>query len=34
MLLWSIKEIFEQEKRVIAGRFPKNPKREYPGKIL
>ncbi|MBN2436017.1 MAG: DUF4491 family protein [Spirochaetes bacterium] len=34
MLLWSIREIFEQEKRVIAGRFPRNPKREYPGKIL
>ncbi|HRX16474.1 MAG TPA: DUF4491 family protein [Spirochaetota bacterium] len=34
MLLWSIKETFDQEKRVIAGRFPKNPKRKYPGKIL
>ena len=28
---WGIKEIFEQEKRVLAGRFPKNPKRRYPG---
>lgn len=25
--LWSIKEIFEQVKRVEQGRFPKNPKR-------
>ena len=27
---WSIKEIFEQEGRVMKGWFPKNPKREYP----
>lgn len=27
---WSIKEVFEQEERVQDGRFPKNPKREYP----
>jgi hypothetical protein len=27
---WSIKEMFEQEKRVKDGRFPKNPKRKYP----
>ncbi len=27
--LWSIKEVFEQEKRVKEGRFPKNPKRTY-----
>jgi hypothetical protein len=26
---WSIKEIFEQEKRVKKGWFPKNPKRRY-----
>ncbi len=26
---WSIKEIFEQEKRVRKGWFPKNPKRTY-----
>jgi len=26
--LWSIKEIFEQKKRVEQGRFPKNPKRK------
>jgi len=25
--LWSIKEIFEQEKRVARGWFPRNPKR-------
>jgi hypothetical protein len=24
---WSIKEVFEQEKRVQKGQFPKNPKR-------
>lgn len=29
--LWSIKEIFEQVKRVEQGRFPKNPKRMKPG---
>lgn len=27
---WGIKEVFEQEKRVMEGRFPKNPKRSYP----
>jgi hypothetical protein len=27
---WSIKEVFEQEERVLKGWFPKNPKREYP----
>ena len=27
---WSIKEIFEQEERVLKGWFPKNPKRTYP----
>jgi len=27
-LFWSIKELFEQEKRVEQGRFPKNPKRK------
>ena len=26
---WTIKEIFEQEKRVEKGWFPKNPKRKY-----
>jgi hypothetical protein len=26
---WSIKEIFEQEKRVKKGWFPKNPRRRY-----
>ncbi len=26
--LWSIKELFEQEKRVEKGWFPKNPKRK------
>ncbi|KAA6350063.1 hypothetical protein EZS27_002527 [termite gut metagenome] len=26
---WSIKEIFEQEKRVRKGWFPKNPRRRY-----
>jgi len=25
---WSIKEMFEQEKRVKEGRFPKNPKKK------
>ena len=29
-LFWSIKELFEQEKRVLKGWYPKNPKREYP----
>lgn len=27
---WGIKEVFEQEKRVLDGRFPRNPKRKYP----
>lgn len=27
---WSIKEVFEQEERVLKGWFPKNPKRRYP----
>lgn len=27
---WTIKELFEQEERVIKGWFPKNPKRQYP----
>jgi uncharacterized membrane protein len=27
-LFWSIKELFEQEKRVQQGRFPENPKRK------
>jgi len=26
---WSIKEMFDQVKRVREGRFPKNPKRKY-----
>lgn len=26
---WTIKEIFEQEERVLKGWFPKNPKRKY-----
>ncbi len=26
---WTIKEVFEQEKRVRKGWFPKNPKRKY-----
>lgn len=28
--LWSIGEIIQQEKRVLRGWFPKNPKRTYP----
>ncbi|MCQ2960516.1 MAG: DUF4491 family protein [Bacteroidales bacterium] len=28
-LVWSSKEIKEQHERVLKGRFPKNPKREY-----
>ena len=28
--LWGIGEIFEQEKRVRRGWFPKNPNRKYP----
>lgn len=27
---WTIKEVFEQEKRVKKGWFPRNPKRIYP----
>lgn len=27
--LWSIREVFEQAKRVERGWFPKNPKRKY-----
>lgn len=27
---WTIKEVFEQEERVMKGWFPKNPKRKYP----
>lgn len=27
---WGIKEVIEQEQRVLDGRFPKNPKRDYP----
>ena len=27
---WTIKELFDQEKRVKKGWFPKNPKRKYP----
>lgn len=27
---WTIKEVFDQEKRVKKGWFPKNPKRKYP----
>lgn len=27
-LLWSIREIFEQEERVLKGWFPENPKRK------
>jgi len=30
--LWGIHEVIQQEKRVLAGRFPKNPKRLYPDK--
>ncbi len=26
---WTIKEVFEQEERVLKGWFPKNPKRVY-----
>lgn len=29
---WTIKEVFEQEERVLKGWFPKNPKRQYPEK--
>lgn len=29
---WSIKELFEQEERVLKGWFPKNPHRTYPDK--
>jgi hypothetical protein len=27
---WAIKELFEQERRVLKGWFPQNPKRVYP----
>lgn len=27
---WTIKELFDQEKRVKKGWFPKNPRRKYP----
>lgn len=27
--LWSVKELFEQEERVLKGHAPKNPKRTY-----
>ena len=30
---WTIKEIFEQQERVLKGWFPKNPKRVYPDDI-
>ncbi len=26
---WTIKEVFEQEERVLKGWFPRNPKRKY-----
>ncbi|SRR5574344_614136 len=29
-LLWTIKELYEQEERVHKGLYPKNPKRKYP----
>jgi hypothetical protein len=29
---WAIKELFEQEERVLKGWFPKNPKKKYPEK--
>jgi hypothetical protein len=29
---WTIKELFEQEGRVLKGWFPKNPRRKYPEK--
>ena len=29
---WTIKEVFEQEERVLKGWYPKNPKRQYPEK--
>lgn len=28
-LFWSVKELFEQHKRVVLGRAKKNPKRKY-----
>jgi len=28
--LWGIKELFEQERRVLRGWFPKNPQRKVP----
>ena len=30
---WTIKEVFDQEKRVLKGWFPKNPKRIYKDEI-
>ena len=30
-LFWSIKELFEQEERVLKGWHPRNPARKYPG---
>lgn len=29
-LLWSIRELFEQEERVRKGWYPRNPRRTYP----
>lgn len=29
---WTIKELFEQQERVLKGWFPRNPKRQYPEK--
>ncbi|MGH7859670.1 MAG: DUF4491 family protein [Candidatus Binatia bacterium] len=31
IFLYAVKEFFEQERRVIAGHAPRNPKRRYPG---
>lgn len=31
--LWAIHETIEQEKRVLDGRFPMNPKRTYPSSV-
>lgn len=33
-LLWSIRELFEQEQRVREGRYPANPKRAQKGNLL
>lgn len=30
---WTIKEVFEQEERVLKGWFPKNPKRKYRDRV-